>query len=106
MNTKLCVILTLILVFLGFSLIVRAGTAAELESYCTSTDEALDFYCLGYINGVLEGFMFAMPLNQKSMCVPGDAMSHDQAKRIVLKYIALNPEILQYDARSVVVKVI
>lgn len=95
MKTKCLLLLTLIC--LGISLGVQSDTASQLETLCEKGDPG-DMYCVGYTNGVLAGYMLASPSNQRVTCVPDGAVTRDQIRRIAMKYIELNPDLLAKDA--------
>jgi hypothetical protein len=70
----------------------------------TMLDLADSGHCLGYVAGVLDGFVSFQawrPSNVNQLCIP-DAVAMEQSVKIVMKHIDAHPEELHLPAPNII----
>jgi Rap1a immunity proteins len=99
----------LLAVIIGLTSGARADSgmaASTLKSLCEGDTGKL--ICIGYISGVTDALVLMSDLKKSNsgvpiICTPISGVSNDEAMRIVLDYIKMNPLLLQQSARVVIV---
>jgi len=74
----------------------------QLLWQCASENDGERLLCMTYLSGFLDGAEMQSTVTNapRSFCLPKDGISHDQARRIMVKWLEAHPKDLHRSARS------